>query len=137
MAAYVSLIPGTSILEYCFSHDLNLDQYQDCIMKASRILCQLPDGPVYALFDLGQLRTIPFNFFQTTKRLQRPCDRIEGVAIVRASAFYKMLVRLALRVLRSREVHVAFCDCRDEALLALGQMARLEWSEQNLLSSCA
>ena len=68
MPAHVTLIPGTSILEYSFSHDVDLNQYRDCLAKGKAYIDQLPEGPLYALVDLRNLRTIPYNFLQTTKK---------------------------------------------------------------------
>jgi hypothetical protein len=137
MTALVSLIPGTSILEYTFSRDLDINQYQDCIAKGKVFLDQLPDGPVYALVDLRNLRTIPYNFLQTTKRIYVRKTRVEGIALIGANAFYQMLTRMTLRVLRGREIRLACCESREEALQILEQMAREDLVEQSLVTNCA
>jgi hypothetical protein len=137
MGAHVALIPGTSIVEYTFANDVDLNQYQDCIAKGKSFLEQLPDGPAYALVDLRNLRTIPYNFLQTTKTIYRRQSRVDGLAVIGANAFLQMMTRMTLRVLRNRGIRLAFCDTREEALLALERMAREEWSESDKVVTCA
>jgi hypothetical protein len=137
MTAHVALIPGTNFIEYSFSHDVDLNQYQRCIASSKTLLDQAPDGPLYALVDLRNLRTIPFNFLQTTKKTFVRPSRVEGIALIGANAFHKMLTRMTLRVLRGREIRLSFCESREEAILALELMAREEWIEEELVPSCA
>src|SRR5688572_28116514 len=99
MAAHVTLIPGTSILEYRFTHDLDLDDYRDCMLRGSYLVDQLPAGPIYALVDVRTLRTVPFNVLQTTRQMRLHGHRTEGVAVVGANAFIKMLARMTIRLL--------------------------------------
>ena len=135
MAAQVALIPGTSILEYRFTHDLDLDQYRDCMMRGSHLVDQLPDGPVYAVVDVQNLRTVPFNFLQTTRRMRLHRHRTEGVAVVGANAFYRMLARMTIRLFKGREIALIFCDSREEAVEALEQIASDEWNEPSAVPS--
>jgi hypothetical protein len=131
MAAHVTLIPGTSILEYRFTHDLNLDDYRDCMLRGSYLVDQLPDGPIYALVDVRTLRTVPFNVLQTTRQMRLHGHRTEGVAVVGANAFIKMLARMTIRLLKSREIDLIFCDSHEEAFEALNQVASQEWTQLN------
>jgi hypothetical protein len=130
MAAQVTLIPGTSILEYRFEHDLNLEQYRDCYLQGSQLVDQIPYGPVYALVDVRNLRTVPFNFLQETRKMPLRRYRAEGVAVIGANAFYRMLARMTIQVFRRREIALFFCETREEAIAALNRLARHEWIEE-------